>query len=103
MSHWMAAAEAWVNVALVVVQYVLVPLGVLVGCFVYVRRSPHVNFGIAAQYEREGRLDRALQYYRRAAHYGEGRLEGKLARRRMAEVEAALHGGPDEKGPPDPS
>ena len=71
--------------------YIIVPIAVLVGCYLYIRRSPHVNYGIARQCEDEGDLEKAREYYERAADVGMGTTEGKIARKKAAEVTRKLH------------
>ena len=71
--------------------YIIVPIAVLVGCYLYIRRSPHVNYGIAGQCEDEGDLEKAREYYERAADHSMGTTEGKIARKKAAEMTRILH------------
>lgn len=91
MLGFLEQAWMWAQTALSIWWYVILPVLVLAGCYVYIKRSPHVNCGIAREYEEEGNLEQALQYYRRAAHYGEGRPEGKPAQARIPEILEKIH------------
>ena len=73
--------------------YLILPVLVIAGCYVYVRRSPHISYGIARELEDEGKLEEALKYYRRAAENGRGKPEGRVAEEKVAELVRKLHRG----------
>jgi len=70
---------AWAQGGMIVWCYVLLPIIILAGSYVFIKRSPHVNFGIARELEQEGKLPEAIKYYKRVRDYA-----GTDAQRRVA-------------------
>lgn len=83
---WLTCAEMLFYVAAAVVAVV----GAVVGAYLMIARNPQTHMGIARDCEREGRLEAALKHYRLAARYGQKVPEGRLARQKVAELEAWL-------------
>jgi len=85
--------DAWCWLALVAghleeILFLLGLLATLTGALVYVLRNPGTHFGIAQQYEEDGRVTAALKHYGPAAKYGAGRIEGRVSQTRIGELAA---------------
>lgn len=83
---WLTFAEMLFYAAAAVVAVA----GAVVGAYLMIARNPQTHIGIARDCEREGRLEAALKHYRLAERWGRNKPEGRLARQKVAELEARL-------------
>ena len=84
--HSLAAAGFWLDLGLDLLEYVILPVLVLVGLYVFLQRSASTHFGVAGEFEREGNLAEAARHYDLAARYAKVPAQKKAARAKEAEV-----------------
>ena len=90
MATVLERAGDWVQFAMTLWFYVIMPLAIIAGSWIYLQRNAATQFGIGRDYENEGNLEEALKHYERAARAAAGRPESLAAKAKVDELRARM-------------